>query len=146
MIHSYALAEPASACAYAMLDKDEPLAAAAAVTAGFHSEWPLAEHEADRLYPLIVLRLLLSVSLCAYQTRLRRVIRIWRSATPQSGLYWKSSMRSLPRWPRAHLRRACGLAACPAEAGAVSWLRGHAAEFARSWAFLSAAPAGRSSI
>ncbi|MGD0784157.1 MAG: phosphotransferase, partial [Candidatus Aminicenantales bacterium] len=117
MIHSYALAEPAAACAYAMLDKDDPLAAAAAVAAGFHAEWPLDEGEADRLYPLIVLRLLLSVSLCAYQTRLRPgdpYLEI--SNAPVWALLEKLGAVP-PALARARLRHACGFTPCAAEEG-----------------------------
>jgi 4-aminobutyrate aminotransferase-like enzyme/Ser/Thr protein kinase RdoA (MazF antagonist) len=130
MIHSYALAEPAAACAYAMLDKDDPLAAAAAVMAGYHAEWPLDESEADRLYPLVVLRLLLSVSLCAHQTRLRPgdpYLEI--SNAPVWALLEKLSAIP-PALARAHFRRACGFAPCAAEKDAVAWMRGHAAAFA----------------
>ncbi len=130
MIHSYALAEPAAACAYAMLDKDDPLAASAAVTAGYHAEWPLDENEADRLYPLIILRLLLSVSLCAHQTRLRPgdpYLEI--SNVPVWALLEKLAAVP-PVLARAHFRLACGFAPCVTETDAVAWMRGHAAEFA----------------
>jgi 4-aminobutyrate aminotransferase-like enzyme/Ser/Thr protein kinase RdoA (MazF antagonist) len=130
MIHSYALAEPAAACAYAMLDKDDPLAAAAAVTAGYHAEWPLDEGEADGLYPLIVLRLLLSVSLCAYQTRLRPDDPYLKISNAQVWALLEKLNTIPPALARAHLRRACGFAPCAAEARAVAWLRGHPSEFA----------------
>ncbi len=130
MIHSYALAEPAAACAYAMLDKDDPLAAAAAVVAGFHAEWPLAEGEADRLYSLVVLRLLLSAAICAQQTRLRPgdpYLEI--SNAPVWALLEK--LRDVPpALARAHVRHACGFPPCADAAGAVAWMRGHQSEFA----------------
>jgi 4-aminobutyrate aminotransferase-like enzyme/Ser/Thr protein kinase RdoA (MazF antagonist) len=130
MIHSYALAEPVVACAYAMLEKDEPLAAAADVLSGYREEWPLTEAEADRVYDLIVLRLLLSAALCAYQTSLRPgdpYLEI--SNGPVWALLEKLDPLS-PALVRAHLRRACGFAPCAAEKGAVEWLRGHTASFA----------------
>ena len=130
MIYSYALAEPAVACAYAMLDKDDPLAAAAAVVAGFHAEWPLEEGEPDRLYPLIVLRLLLSVSLCAYQTQLRPGDPYLEISNASVWALLEKLGAIPPVLARAHLRRACGVTACPTEADAVAWMRGHASEFA----------------
>ena len=51
MVHSYALAEPAVACAYIMLGKDDPLAAAAQVVAGYHSVRPLGDDEFELLFP-----------------------------------------------------------------------------------------------
>jgi 4-aminobutyrate aminotransferase-like enzyme/Ser/Thr protein kinase RdoA (MazF antagonist) len=130
MIHSYALAEPAVACAYAMLDKDDPLAAAAAVVAGYHEEYPLAEGDADRLYPLVILRLLLSVVLCAHQTRLRPgdpYLEISNAAV------WAllEKLRDVPpALARAHVRRACGFTPCADETRAAAWMRGHPSEFA----------------
>ena len=130
MIHSYALAEPAAACAYAMLDKDDPLAAAATVMAGYHAEWPLEEDEADRLYPLIVLRLLLSVSLCAHQTRLRPGDPYLEISNALMWALLEKLAAVPPALARAHFRQACGFAPCAAEAAAVAWMRGQASEFA----------------
>ena len=71
MVHSYRLAEPAVAGAYIMLGKDDPLAAAARLVAGYHSVVPFTDAELDVLYHLICLRLMMSVAICAHQTELR---------------------------------------------------------------------------
>ena len=51
------VAEPAIAVAYAMLRRDEPLRAASAVIAGFHSVAPLTEDEIAVVFPLASARL-----------------------------------------------------------------------------------------
>ena len=67
MTHSYLAAEPAVSCAYAMLNKAEPLEAAVHLISGFHKQFPLEEKEVEILYPMILIRLCLSVTLAAFQ-------------------------------------------------------------------------------
>jgi len=71
MVHSFTLAELAVACAYVMLGKDDPLTAAAAVVSGYQAEHPLNDLDFESLFALIVLRLLMSVAICARQSSLR---------------------------------------------------------------------------
>ena len=67
MTHSYLAAEPAVACAYAMLNKAEPLEAAVHLIGGFNKKFTLEEKEVEILYPMILIRLCLSVTLGAFQ-------------------------------------------------------------------------------
>ena len=69
MTHSFIAAEPAVACAYAMLNKPDPLEAAVHLISGFHKKFPLQEKEIEILYPMILIRLCLSVTLGAFQQR-----------------------------------------------------------------------------
>jgi 4-aminobutyrate aminotransferase-like enzyme/Ser/Thr protein kinase RdoA (MazF antagonist) len=55
------VAEPAVAAAYAILGKSEPLAAAAAVLAGYHRVFPLTSEEISAFFPLLTTRLAVSV-------------------------------------------------------------------------------------
>ena len=61
MLESVVIADLAIACAYAMQGKPDPLAAAALVVAGYHAEHPLTEPELAVLFPLICIRLAVSV-------------------------------------------------------------------------------------
>ncbi len=54
--------ELAIVCAYALMDKPDPLAAAAAVVAGYHQVYPLEAAELLHLYHLIGMRLAVSVT------------------------------------------------------------------------------------
>lgn len=60
--------EPAVAAAYAMLGEPDPLAAAAAVVAGYHQILPLTEDEVTVLFPSIAMRLAVSVTNSAWRT------------------------------------------------------------------------------
>jgi Ser/Thr protein kinase RdoA (MazF antagonist) len=67
LVHSYTIADLAIAAAYAVLDKPDPLAAAAAVAAGYHGARPIDDEELPALFGLVKLRLCASVCLAAYQ-------------------------------------------------------------------------------
>jgi Ser/Thr protein kinase RdoA (MazF antagonist) len=69
MVYSYTVGELAIAIAYVVLEKDEPRAAAAEVVAGYRSEFGLLPEELEMLWPLVRLRLAMSVCLAAYQLR-----------------------------------------------------------------------------
>jgi 4-aminobutyrate aminotransferase-like enzyme/Ser/Thr protein kinase RdoA (MazF antagonist) len=71
MVHGFTVAEPAIAVAYAVLDHDDPLAAAAAIVRGYHSVHPLTPDELSALFGLVQLRLCVSVCVAAYQRRQR---------------------------------------------------------------------------
>jgi 4-aminobutyrate aminotransferase-like enzyme/Ser/Thr protein kinase RdoA (MazF antagonist) len=71
MVHSFTVAEPAIAIAYAVLDHPDPLAAACAIVRGYHSTRPLTPDEVSVLFGLVQLRLCVSVCVAAYQQRQR---------------------------------------------------------------------------
>jgi 4-aminobutyrate aminotransferase-like enzyme/Ser/Thr protein kinase RdoA (MazF antagonist) len=70
-LHAPLVCEVAVAAAYAIFDKDDPLEAAAAVVKGYHQSYPLLAEDVASLYELISIRLCLSVTVSAYQQRLR---------------------------------------------------------------------------
>ncbi len=122
-LESIVVADLAVACAYAMQGKRDPLAEAALVVAGYHSEYPLTELELEVLYPLICIRLAVSVTNSAEQ----------RAAFPdddyltisESGV-WQTLERLEPIHPRlAHytFRAAAGITPCPNEPQVTEWLR-----------------------
>ena len=67
MIEGALISELATACAYAMFDKEDPLPAARAVVTGYHEIRPLRGDELRALYPLIATRLAMSVSISVRQ-------------------------------------------------------------------------------
>ena len=111
MVYSAVAADLAVALAYAMLDKPDPLAAAAQVTAACHAEYPLTAAEIEALYPLAAARLAMSVCYAA-----------WQASEAPHNEYLNISNRAvwtlierlaeLPAgWPEEVLRRACDPAA-----------------------------------
>ena len=69
MVYSYTVGELAIAIAYVVLDKDDYRAAAREVIGGYESEFALLDEEREALWPLVRLRLAMSVCLAAYQLR-----------------------------------------------------------------------------
>jgi Ser/Thr protein kinase RdoA (MazF antagonist) len=67
MVHSWTVADPAVAVAYAMLDAADPFAIAEAVIHGYQSEHPLLQAERAAVFPLACLRLCMSACIAAWQ-------------------------------------------------------------------------------
>jgi 4-aminobutyrate aminotransferase-like enzyme/Ser/Thr protein kinase RdoA (MazF antagonist) len=130
MVHTYVVAEPAIAAAYAMLGKQNPLAAAEQIVAGYHSVYPLTEPELAVLYPLITMRLCMSVCLSAHQQALQpenQYLSI--SETPAWALLERLA-EVPPALAHYRLRAACGLPPVPQSQAVVDWLRANSANFA----------------
>jgi 4-aminobutyrate aminotransferase-like enzyme/Ser/Thr protein kinase RdoA (MazF antagonist) len=71
IVHSYAIADLAIAIAYAVLGKEDPLAAAVSVARGYQEIRPLDDEETGALFPLVLLRLCTSVCIAARQQKER---------------------------------------------------------------------------
>lgn len=71
IVYSYTVGNLAIATAYAVLDKTDPAAVTREMVDGYTSEFPLLDNEIDALWPLVLLRLGMSVCLAAYQGRQR---------------------------------------------------------------------------
>src|SRR5262249_19526919 len=69
MVYSYTVGDLAIAIAYVILDENDPRAAAAEIVSGHQNEFELLEEELDALWPLVRLRLAMSVCLAAHQLR-----------------------------------------------------------------------------
>jgi Ser/Thr protein kinase RdoA (MazF antagonist) len=71
MVHSWTVADPAIAIAYAVLDKPNPLDVATAFLRGYHAAYPLRDEEVEALLPLVNLRLCMSACIAAWQRQQR---------------------------------------------------------------------------
>ena len=67
VVYSYTAGDLAIAVAYVILGKEDPFAAAAPVIEGYREEFELTKSELDALWPLVRLRLCMSVCIAAYQ-------------------------------------------------------------------------------
>ena len=108
VVHSATVCDLAIALAYAMLDKQDPIAAAAEVVRGYHQVRPLSEAETGALYTLASARLCASVCYAADQARhAPRNDYLNISNRPAWALLEK--LASFPAdWPREVFRRVCG--------------------------------------
>ena len=117
MVHTATVCELAIALAYVMLDKADPIGAAAQVVAAYHEVYPLIESEIDALYTLAVTRLCCSVCYAAKQTRDvpdNEYLNI--SNTPAWALLERLSEVEF-HWPARVFRYACGLPPVAEQAG-----------------------------
>ena len=111
VVYSATVCNLAVALAYTMLDKPDPIGAAAQVVAAYQEIYPLTEAEVGALYTLTVTRLCLSVCIAARQTLDvpdNEYLNI--SNAPVWSLLEK--LRDItPDWPARVFRYACGMPA-----------------------------------
>jgi len=69
MVYSYTVGELAISLAYVALEKADPLTIAREVVAGYVSRWTLNDDEIESIWPLMLLRLCMSVCLAAFQQK-----------------------------------------------------------------------------
>jgi 4-aminobutyrate aminotransferase-like enzyme/Ser/Thr protein kinase RdoA (MazF antagonist) len=122
-VHTNTICELAIASAYAMLDKADPISAAAHVVAGYHEVFPLTEPELEALFPLICTRLCLTVTNSAYQRAVEpdhEYLTI--SERPAWALLAKLAEVS-PAFAHYTFRHACQLSPCPKTPMIVQWLK-----------------------
>jgi len=109
VVHTATVCNLAVALAYVMLDKPNPISAAAQVVAAYHETYPLRESEIEVLYTLAISRLCCSVCYAAKQTRDvpdNEYLNI--SNAPAWALLEKLSTVPV-EWPTRMFRYACGL-------------------------------------
>jgi 4-aminobutyrate aminotransferase-like enzyme/Ser/Thr protein kinase RdoA (MazF antagonist) len=123
MLRTWIANEAAVACAYAMLHKPDPVAAAVPIIEGYHARFPLSEPEIEAMFPLICSRLAVSVVNSAYQ---RHHFPDDQYLVISERPAWEALERLgavHPRFAHYSFRGACGLEPCPATPAVVSWLR-----------------------
>jgi 4-aminobutyrate aminotransferase-like enzyme/Ser/Thr protein kinase RdoA (MazF antagonist) len=126
MIHTQLVCEPAIAAAYAMMNKPDPLAAAAAVVKGYAQIFPLTETELAVLYPLICVRLCISVVNSAYQRSVEPHNEYLTISEQPAWALLEQLADIHPRLAHYVLRDACQLPACPHTGAIVDWLASNA--------------------
>ena len=126
MHHGLTVSEPAIAAAYAILGKEEPLPAAAAIVAGYHRAFPLDDLELRVLYALIGARLAVSVTNSAHRKTIKPDDPY---VTVSEAPAWEALERLAkihPRFAHYTFRAACGLPPVPQGEEIKRWLEVHA--------------------
>jgi 4-aminobutyrate aminotransferase-like enzyme/Ser/Thr protein kinase RdoA (MazF antagonist)/murein DD-endopeptidase MepM/ murein hydrolase activator NlpD len=131
MLETYTVCEPAIACAYAMLHKPDPIAAAVDVVRGYHEVNPLDEAEVAALFSTIRTRLAMSVIIAAHQQELERDNDYLRISEKPAWALLEKLAAIPPQLAHYAFREACGLAACPQSGSVVRFLQSKAGRFAR---------------
>ncbi|MCE7986299.1 MAG: aminotransferase class III-fold pyridoxal phosphate-dependent enzyme [Caldilinea sp. CFX5] len=130
MVRTYTVSEPAIAAAYAMLDKADPLAAAADLVRGYHAVYPLTETEIAVLYPLICMRLCMSVCISAHQQALQPENRYLSISEAPAWVLLEKLATLSPDFAHYTLRHACGLEPHPQTPHLIAWLQANRESFA----------------
>ena len=126
MHETFTVSEVAIAAAYALLGKEEPLAAAASVVAGYNSAFPLTERELEVLFPLIAARLAVSVTNSAQRKTVKPADDY---VTISEAPAWEALERLAKLHPRFALytfREACGLPPLPQSREVEQWIASNA--------------------
>jgi 4-aminobutyrate aminotransferase-like enzyme/Ser/Thr protein kinase RdoA (MazF antagonist) len=110
-VYSATVCDLAIAIAYAMLDKQDPIAAAAEVVAGYHAVRPLAPAEAESIFTLSAARLCASVCYAAKQAR-RAPENEYLNISNRPAWDLLAKLASYPAgWADEVFRRVCGYSA-----------------------------------
>ena len=107
MVYTARVCDLAIALAYVMLDKQDPIAAAAEVAAAYHQVCPLSEAEIDALYTLAATRLAMSVCYCARQARDAPQNEYLNISNRVAWALLERLAEMPSGWPREVFRRAC---------------------------------------
>ncbi|UCD38989.1 MAG: aminotransferase class III-fold pyridoxal phosphate-dependent enzyme [Fidelibacterota bacterium] len=109
MLRTNTVNELAIACAYAIFGSNDPLAVIATVAKGYHRARPLSETEIEVLFPLICMRLCLSVTMSAIAAH-EDPSNDYRRISEDQALVTLERLEPID-WIEAdnHLRTACGL-------------------------------------
>jgi len=129
MVHTRTVNEVAIVCAYAMLGKIDPLAAAKTIVAGYHQVFPLTESELAVLFDLIGMRLCMSVCHAANQQRHEPDNEYLRISERPAWELLKKLADIHPHLAHYTFRHACGLPPVPQFEGVSAWLRQNSADF-----------------
>ncbi|MRG58194.1 aminotransferase class III-fold pyridoxal phosphate-dependent enzyme [Phyllobacterium sp. SYP-B3895] len=121
-LHSVLIAEVAVACAYSILEVEDPIGAAGSIVAGFNAQYSLLEEEVDLLFDLIVMRLVISVTMSAQRSdKTAENPYLQVSEAPAWNLLRRLD-RMNPGLATAILRQACGYDAFPGAKAIVRWI------------------------
>src|SRR6266699_1907577 len=131
VVHTNTVCDLAVAAAYAMLNKADPLATAANVVAGYHEAFPLTEAELDVLYPLICMRLCVSVVNSAYQQQVEPHNDYLKISEQPAWALLEQLQGIHPRFAYYTFRNACQLPPCPDNSAIIQWLTNNADNLGR---------------
>lgn len=133
-------------CAYMVLDQPDPEAALAAVVGGYHSAWPLTAGEVDLIWPLLRMRLAVSV-VNSTQMAIENPDDAYVVISQKPAWAFLESGAVNAELISARLRVACGLPVTDAAPRILAWLDQQRGQFAPLMGkSLDAAPMGSLSV
>jgi len=131
MVQTYTVSGLAIAATYAMLNKADPLTAAAHVVAGYHETFPLTASEIEVLYSLMCIRLCVSVTNSAYQQEIDPHNEYLVISEQPAWALLEQLMDVHPRLAHYTFRHACQVTPCPGANVLVQWLESNSDKIGR---------------
>jgi 4-aminobutyrate aminotransferase-like enzyme/Ser/Thr protein kinase RdoA (MazF antagonist) len=131
MVYTYTICELAIACAYAMLHKADPIAAARHIVSGYHTMFALNKAEIEALYPLICARLCISVVNSAYQRKIEPENDYLLISEQPAWSLLEQLANVHPRLAHYTFRHACQLTPCPNSNLVIDWLESNSDKIGR---------------
>jgi 4-aminobutyrate aminotransferase-like enzyme/Ser/Thr protein kinase RdoA (MazF antagonist) len=131
MVYGTTVGDLAIAMAYAILDKPQPLAAAAEIVKGYHSVFPLQDEEISALFGLVTLRLCMSVCIAAEQQQNQPDNDYLGVSQIPISTTLPKLVNVHPRFAEAIFREACGLVPFAASSETTKWLKANTSPFAQ---------------
>ncbi len=129
IIHTQLINELAILCAYAMMDKADPLRIAGKIIAGYHSVYPLIEEEVFVLYDLICMRLCVGVCNAAEQAS-QAPDNPYLSISEKPAWHLLSQLRQIHhRLARYIFRDVCRMKPVPTSKYISQWISDNSAKF-----------------
>ena len=122
MVYTHTINELAIVCAYAMMDKKDPLSAVKPVVAGYHQAHPLEDMELSVLLDLILMRLCMSVCHSAHQSRLAPDNAYLQISEKPAWTLLRQLSDVHPRLAEYHFRDACNMSPVPHAQKIIEWL------------------------
>ncbi len=120
-VYTQTINELAILCAYGAMLKPDPLAAIFCFAKGYHPQWSLTEAEAEALFPLLIGRLLISVT-CSAMNMAEHPDNEYLQISDQPAWDLLHKLRSIPpSLVHAVVRHACGWEPCPKNARFMQW-------------------------
>ena len=113
LIYTNTINELAIGIAYAILDKPDPLFAAAFIVKGYHEKCPLQEEELEILFPLIAARLLTSATFSAVGKKENPENEYLQISEKPAWNLLEKLLNISPNLAHYCFRNACGWEPCP---------------------------------
>ena len=128
ILHAPTICELAIAAAYAMMNKADPLASAAALVTGYARVSPLTGEELAVFFDLICARLCVSVTNSAYQQQIEPGNTYLTISEQQAWRLLEQLAAIPPRFACYTFRHTCGLEPSPTSNAVTHWLQTHRSE------------------
>jgi Ser/Thr protein kinase RdoA (MazF antagonist) len=113
MVRTHTVFELAITCAYALLEKDDPVTAVPPIISGYHQHHPLTDLELELLYTLICIRLCTSVANSAMMKQQEPDNEYLTVTEKPAWTALEKLSQTDPNFAHYSFRHACGLAPFP---------------------------------